>query len=61
VKYGADSHGRRRISIIARQNPGSVNIMVSDCGPGFPADVLEKLRNGASGGNRIGLFNVQKR
>jgi len=61
VKYGADSHGRRCIRIVAREISGSVTISVSDCGPGFPADVLEKLHDGASGGNHIGLFNVQKR
>lgn len=61
VKYGADSHGRRHISIVARQLSGSVAISVSDCGLGFPPDVLEKLFSGGSDGNHIGLSNVQKR
>lgn len=61
VKHGADSHGHRRINIVARGGSGSVSIIVSDCGPGFSPDVLEKIRNGASGGNHIGLSNVQRR
>lgn len=61
VKYGVDSHGRRRIEISARQNSGSVTIMVSDTGPGFPPEVLEKLAGGSCESNRIGLSNVQKR
>jgi len=61
VKYGVDSHGRRRINIAARQDSGSVTISVSDSGPGFPPDILEKLHSGSSGSNRIGLSNVQKR
>ncbi|WP_052090873.1 LytS/YhcK type 5TM receptor domain-containing protein [Desulfosporosinus sp. HMP52] len=61
VKYGADSQGRRCISIVARQVPGCVTITVSDGGPGFPPDVLERLHSITSDGNHIGLFNVQKR
>lgn len=61
VKYGVDSHGRRRISIVAREVSGSVSIIVSDSGPGFPPDVLKDLHNGASSINRIGLSNVQRR
>ncbi|SHH26810.1 LytS/YhcK type 5TM receptor domain-containing protein [Desulfosporosinus lacus] len=61
VKYGADSYGRRRIRIVAREISDSVSIIVSDCGSGFPPDVLEDLHNGASSGNHIGLSNVQKR
>lgn len=61
VKYGADSHGRRRISIVARQLSGRIAISVSDCGPGFPPDALEKLFSGGFDGNHIGLSNIQKR
>lgn len=61
VKYGVDSHGHRRISIVAREVSGSVSIIVSDTGPSFPPDVLEALLNGTYGSDHIGLSNVQRR
>lgn len=65
VKYGVDSHGHRCVSIIAREVLGGVSIVVSDCGPGFPPDVLTGLQTGTYAGeyasNHIGLLNIQKR
>lgn len=61
IKYGVDSHGRRRIGIVAREVSGCIAIKISDCGPGFPPDVLEELRKGTSSGKHVGLSNVQLR
>jgi len=62
VKYGVDSCGRRRIRIVVVQEVSdSFSVIVSDCGPGFPPEVLEDLHNGASSGHHIGLSNVQRR
>ncbi len=61
VKYGTDFQGCRRIKIVAREGTGSISIIVSDCGPGFPPNVLENLQDGTYDSNHIGLSNVQRR
>lgn len=61
VRYGADQTGRRRVAIQIRDREKEVIVRICDAGKGFPAEILEKLKNGEPTGKSIGLTNVHRR
>ncbi|MCB6201997.1 LytS/YhcK type 5TM receptor domain-containing protein [Extibacter muris] len=61
VKYGINREGKRIVNISVRESEEGYTVEISDKGKGFPAEVVEKLEEGGTVGNSIGLSNVYKR
>lgn len=60
VRHGFKAVDDRRVSLVIRQDDQRAYIQVSDCGPGFPDEVLRKLDD-PNDPTYTGLFNVRKR
>lgn len=66
IKYAVSRDQELAIRLqAAADGTGGVRIVISDSGPGFPPDVLEKLESGRPltepDGRRIGIMNVLQR
>ena len=60
VRYGADKRGQRSVSISAHGAGNSVEIAVTDKGPGFPMEAVKQLYSNEGKGS-VGLKNVHRR
>lgn len=61
VRHGRSKDGKRVVDIVVQQEEECYIVKVRDRGPGFEAEVLDKLESGEEIGTSIGLMNVQKR
>ncbi len=61
VRHGISPDGKRRVKIKIQELKESYLVEISDQGRGFQKEVLERLHEGLSIGNSIGLSNVDKR